>query len=154
MELRRFLKSFVYAARGVGRAIKTGRNLRFQLTMVPVAALFGVLACLSPTEWGVLLLCFAIVLSGEIMNSALETAVDLCCPEDNEKAGAAKDMAAGAVLLSAAVATGVGLFLFLQEGRLSLIWDGLCANPVLFAALVVYLLCGAAFIFKKRGKTT
>ena len=127
MELRRFFKSFAFAGKGIARAVKTGRNFRFQLSAVPLAVFLGLLAGLTAVEW--------------------------CCPEQRELAGAAKDMAAGAVLVCAAFSTAVGLLLFLRQDRLPRIWDKLCASPVLFLALAVYAVCAAVFIFKRRGKT-
>lgn len=153
MELRRFFKSFAFAGKGIARAVKTGRNFRFQLSAVPLAVFLGLLAGLTVVEWCLLFVCCAAVLGGELMNSAIEATVDLCCPEQRELAGAAKDMAAGAVLVCAAFSTAVGLLLFLRQDRLPRIWDRLCASPVLFLALAVYAVCAAVFIFKRRGKT-
>ena len=108
MELRRFFKSFAFAGKGIARAVKTGRNFRFQLSAVPLAVFLGLLAGLTAVEWCLLFVCCAAVLGGELMNSAIEATVDLCCPEQRELAGAAKDMAAGAVLVCAAFSTAVG----------------------------------------------
>jgi diacylglycerol kinase len=77
---------------------------------------------ISPLEWILLLMVSVLVIGFELINSALECVVDLIEPENNPLAALAKEMAAGAVLISAilAVLTGVIIFgpkLFIGLGR-------------------------------------
>jgi diacylglycerol kinase (ATP) len=67
---------------------------------------------LTPLEWAVLLLVIGLVISLEILNTAVEAVVDLCSPEQSELARIAKDAAAGAVLVAAITAVAVGAFIF------------------------------------------
>jgi diacylglycerol kinase len=60
--------------------------------------------------------CFGLVISLEMINSAIENLVDLVSPEYNKLAGKAKDIAAGAVLVAAICAAIVGLIIFLPKG--------------------------------------
>ena len=96
--MRAFIASFGYAARGVGRAVQAERNFRFELC----AAVYVLLACpffgFAPAEWALVFLCIGGVLALELVNSAIERAVEDPDPAHWRPAGAAKDMAAGAVL--------------------------------------------------------
>lgn len=75
----------------------------------------GIFFSLSATEWMILLVCFAVVLSFEIINSAIEKLCDLVCPEFNLTIKKVKDMAASAVLLSAIIAFIIGCIIFLPK---------------------------------------
>lgn len=67
---------------------------------------------ISTTEWLICILLFGFVITLELMNTAIETAIDICKPEINPKAKLAKDTAAGAVLVVAIVAVVVGIIIF------------------------------------------
>ena len=75
----------------------------------------GFIFKISVMEWIACLLLFALVISLELINTAIETTVDIAMPEINEKAKYAKDIAAGAVLFSAIIAVIVGLIIFLPK---------------------------------------
>ena len=75
----------------------------------------GFIFKISVMEWIVCLILFALVISLELINTAIETTVDIAMPEINEKAKYAKDIAAGAVLFSAIIAAIVGLIIFLPK---------------------------------------
>jgi diacylglycerol kinase len=70
---------------------------------------------LDQTEWILILICFAIVLSFEIINSAIEKLCDLVCPDFNLTIKKVKDMAASAVLLSAIISFIIGCIIFLPK---------------------------------------
>lgn len=69
----------------------------------------GALLRLPAAAWAVLVLAIALVGVAELLNSALETVVDLVSPEDHPLAKRAKDVAAAAVLVAAAGAVAVGV---------------------------------------------
>lgn len=112
--MRKRLLSFSHAFRGIGFALSEP-NFRIHLAAAAAAASLGWWLCLSPAEWCVVLLCFAAVMSAEAMNSAVEKLTDLVSPGHHELAGKVKDMAAGAVLISAIVAAAVGCIIFLPK---------------------------------------
>ena len=62
-------------------------------------------------EWCILLICIGLVISLEMINSAIENLVDLVSPDYNEKAGKIKDMAAGAVLVFSFVSLLIGILI-------------------------------------------
>lgn len=70
---------------------------------------------ISKVEWMVCIILFGMVISLELVNTAIENTVDLAMPEKNPQAKVAKDVAAAAVLVGAIVATIVGLIIFIPK---------------------------------------
>ncbi|MBL7856206.1 MAG: diacylglycerol kinase family protein [Cyclobacteriaceae bacterium] len=112
--MKKFLKSFGYALEGIRSAIREQQNLRIQLLVALGMIGLGLYFSITAVEWCVLLLCIALVLSLELMNSSIENLVDLISKERNPLAGKIKDMAAGAVLVASVVAAIIGIILFLK----------------------------------------
>ena len=119
VELRRKRKklrnSFKYAFQGIEEAWKTEQNLKIHFMIMALVIIAGFIFKISLIEWMVCLLLFAIVISLELINTAIETTVDIAMPEINEKAKYAKDIAAGAVLFSAMISIIIGLIIFLPK---------------------------------------
>lgn len=111
--LKRRLLSFVFAWKGIKAVIKGEPNAAIHLLLAGSALLMGFYFRLSPEEWRWIVLCIALVLAAESMNTAVEAIVDLVSPGKHPLAGKAKDTAAGAVLLLAAGAAVIGLSIFL-----------------------------------------
>lgn len=107
-----FLESFKYAAKGIKSALKLERNIKVMLAFVPVCSVFAYLLKFNYMEWIVLLLCFASVLAAELLNTAIETVVDLVSPEFNVLAGRAKDISAAAVMVLSIFVGIIGIVLF------------------------------------------
>lgn len=102
----RFARALRSAARGVVLGLREEANLRVQLA--------AALAALALSLWlgtgtGLVLLCCGLVLAAELVNTALERLADAVAPAPHPLVGAAKDAAAGAVLISAITAVLVGL---------------------------------------------
>jgi len=111
--IRRQAASFKPAINGLVRMWKAGHNYRIHLTIAVMTILLGILFRISRVEWIGVVLCFGLVISTEIMNTAVEELVDFISPEHHAIAGRIKDLAAAAVLVSAGVAGIVGLIIFL-----------------------------------------
>lgn len=109
---KKLIKSFGYAFRGIGLAIRDELNMRIHVVAVLTVTIAGIFTGLDATEWSAIFLCYGLVLAMETMNSAVENLVDLVHPENNPKAGKIKDMAAGAVLLTAIISTAVAVSIF------------------------------------------
>lgn len=107
--------SFKYAINGIYQTLITQHNFWIHLVIMALVIVFGFLTDLSTAEWLIILICIGFVLSAEIFNSAIELLVDIVSPDYNAKAGLVKDMAAGAVLVSAIVSAIVGLFIFVPK---------------------------------------
>ncbi len=119
VELRKKRKklrnSFKYAFEGIAEAWKTEQNLKIHFAIMALVIIAGFMFKISAMEWIICLLLFAIVISLELINTAIETTVDIAMPDINEKAKYAKDIAAGAVLFSAIISVIVGLIIFLPK---------------------------------------
>ena len=75
----------------------------------------GFIFKISITEWIICIVLFGLVITVELINTAIETTVDIVMPEKNEKAKLAKDIAAGAVLVSAIASAIIGIIIFLPK---------------------------------------
>jgi undecaprenol kinase len=106
------VRSFGYAIEGLVYLVRTQRNFRIHLLVALVAVATGAATSLNGVEWSVLVLTIALVIMTEALNTGVELAVSLASPELRPKAKAAKDVAAGAVLLAAIASVAVGIALF------------------------------------------
>ncbi len=104
--------SFVYAFHGLRYTIATQHNMWIHLFAAVLVIISGFVLKVSLTEWLLLIFAIGLVLSAEIFNSAVELLTDMISPETNPKAGLVKDIAAGAVLVSAITAAVIGLCIF------------------------------------------
>ncbi len=103
--LRAALDGVVYVARSQPNA-----QLEAAATAIAIGA--GLAARLQPVEWAVLLLTCGMVLALEAVNTAIEALVDLASPDYHPLAKAAKDAAAGAMILAVLASVGVAAALF------------------------------------------
>lgn len=108
-------KSFGYAFQGIGTTIKRERNIKIHLLAVICVVLVGLLVHLSKTEWLICFVLFGLVISLELVNTAIEAVVDLVTEERKPLAKIAKDAAAGAVLVSAIMAAVIGFWIFIPR---------------------------------------
>jgi len=103
---------FKYAFNGVFQAARTQRNMKFHLVAACLAFAAGVYAKLSPEGWCILALTIAGVIAAEMFNTAVEMLADeVSGGRRNDNIGLLKDVAAGAVLVTAFGALVVGYFL-------------------------------------------
>jgi diacylglycerol kinase len=110
-----FLRGFEYAGRGVWYVVTTQRNMRVHLAAAVVVIVAGLVVGVSATDWACLLAAIGLVLTAETVNTVVETVVDLITTEYHPRAKAAKDAAAGAVLLACAAAVAIGVAVFLPR---------------------------------------
>ncbi|MBS3951202.1 MAG: diacylglycerol kinase family protein [Peptococcaceae bacterium] len=111
------IDSFTDAFIGMSLALREERNMRIHFALAALATLLGLYLGLEPWQWVVILLVIAAVISMELVNSAIERAVDLAEPNDNPLAAFAKRLAASAVLVVAVVAVVIGLIIFVPYLR-------------------------------------
>jgi diacylglycerol kinase (ATP) len=108
--------SFRYAAAGVSYAFNTQRNFRIHCVMGTLAITIGALLQLTGVEMAVICITSGLVLTLELLNTAIESVVDLTVQQTyHELAKIAKDCAAGAVLVSAFASVLVGLCLIVPK---------------------------------------
>lgn len=106
-------KSFGYAFEGIWTGILKERNMKIHCLAIICVTLAGTLLHITAVQWCICLLLFALVVSLELVNTAVEAAVDLVTEEKKPLAKIAKDTAAGAVLFSAFVSVIIGCIIFL-----------------------------------------
>lgn len=105
-------KSFGYAFEGIWTGIRKERNMRIHCLAVILVTAAGTFFGLTVVEWCICLLLFGMVISLELVNTAVEAVVDLVTEEKKPLAKIAKDTAAGAVLFTAVMAVIIGCIIF------------------------------------------
>jgi diacylglycerol kinase (ATP) len=110
----KLIKSFGYALQGIYMATCEQLNIKIHFLAVAVVTIAGLFFHIMPYEWCLIVICFGIVLTAELFNSAIENLVDLVSPDHHHLAGKVKDIAAGAVLVSAIASVIVAMFIFLK----------------------------------------
>ena len=106
------LKSINYACKGAFLLIKTEASIQIQFAIAALVTVSGFYFEISPTEWMLQILAIGLVMSLEGLNTAVEKLADFIHPEDHEKIGFIKDIAAGAVFFAAIAAILVGLIIY------------------------------------------
>ena len=109
------LKTLSYGFNGILYTLKHERNMVIHFLVMTLVIIAGIVFKITFVEWGVCFVLFALVLSLELMNTALENVVDLVTEEKKAKAKIAKDAAAGAVLVSAIFSVIIGISIFLPR---------------------------------------
>ncbi len=112
IDVRRFVKSFHYAAQGIHFAFRRDQNLRFHFFMAVVVIAASLVLSVNPFEMGILGVMILLVMVTEMINSAIEQMVDLITKEHRQEAKIAKDVASGMVLLTALGSIIVGVLIF------------------------------------------
>ena len=145
--MKKFLKGFAYAAHGIIHGF-TERNFRVHVCAVCFVSWFALRFYeLSRGEWAALLLTFAAVISAELFNTSVERLCDKVSPEKDEHIKHSKDCAAGAVLISAIFAVGVGITLFWDTARFTAVGEYFTAQPLRFLWLGLFIAAAAVFVF-------
>lgn len=121
-DLRAFIGSCGCALKGTSFAFRSQRNFRIHLVVAAVVLFGGAALGLNRQEFILLLLTVTLVLVTELVNTALEFAMDLVEARDHPVVRHAKDVSAGAVLMAVTGSVVVGALLF--GPKLALIWKG------------------------------
>ncbi|HOF34173.1 MAG TPA: diacylglycerol kinase [Spirochaetota bacterium] len=109
----KFVKSLNYAIEGILHAAKTQRHVRIHFLVIIILLIVCFLLGVQKNDFIIVSLIAALVIISEIFNSAVETLVDMVSPRKNEMARVTKDMAAGAVLISAGTAIIAAFYILL-----------------------------------------
>lgn len=111
--------SFVVALKNAINGIKytfiSGRNFKIQLIFAIIAIIAGIILKISFLEWAIILILVFFVLFAEMINTIIETIVNMITNDYNENAKIAKDVAAGAVTFCAICSIIVGLIIFVPK---------------------------------------
>ncbi|MCC6075620.1 diacylglycerol kinase [Pseudomonas sp. GCM10022188] len=104
-----FIKRVGFALHGLQLAVRREGSFRIHLLAAALVLLVLLATRPGPLWWALLTLAVGLVLVAELVNSALEALSDHVHPEEHPEIGAAKDIAAGAVLVASGIAVVVGL---------------------------------------------
>ena len=109
-DLKKQLRSFGYAWKGIQSCVGKEQNLSFHLIAAMAVIIAGIVLGITRTEWIMVVMCIGTVIAAD---TAIEKLVDLVSPERHPVAGRVKDIAAGAVLICAVAAAIIGLIIFI-----------------------------------------
>ena len=115
MKSQPLVNAFWHALNGTGYFIKHDRNGKIHFAACIFVLIAGFYFGVSLTEWCILLLCMALVLSFEMLNHALENLCDVVHETHHPLIKTVKDVAAAAVLWSAILSAVIGLLIFIPK---------------------------------------
>ncbi|MFO1031176.1 MAG: diacylglycerol kinase family protein [Planctomycetota bacterium] len=113
--VRRFLRSFAHAARGLGLGLRTQRNVRIHALATAVVVALGLWHRIERWEWCALLLACGLVVAAELGNTAVEWLADRVTRDREPAIRDVKDAAAGAVLAASFAAAAAGAIVFVPR---------------------------------------
>lgn len=151
--MRSLINSFRYAGRGIIYCVNNERNMRIHLVVVAYMVYFMRFFTLTKGEKAIIVLMMAVVVFAEIVNTSIETIVNLLSPSYNQMARIAKDAAAGAVFVSAAAAVIVGILILWQPEAFERIWNYYSEKTMSLILLLVSLYLSFAFVFYYRDRS-
>ena len=111
----KFLKSFMYALQGIRYCCVFERNFRVQLAMTAVTIFSGLRFQISAIDWMAILICLALVLGFEMVNTSIEKLADTITTSLHPSIKQVKDIAAGAVCLAAIFSSVIGCIIFIPK---------------------------------------
>lgn len=112
---KNIISSFSHAYDGIKEAIVKEKNMHIHLLASTLVIFAGAFFQINYTEWLICILLIGLVISFELINTAIESVVDMITTEENKYAKAAKDTAAGAVLVIATISAIIGTIIFLPK---------------------------------------
>lgn len=115
VKTKRIANSFKYAFQGFISAFKTERNIKIHIFIMLLVIVAGIVLNINKYEWIICIICFALVIGGELFNTAIETVIDIVMPYKNERAKLAKDISASGVLILAIGTAIIGFILFVPK---------------------------------------
>lgn len=149
--MKNLIKSFGYAFRGIFTALTKERNMRIH-TVCMLYMYFFLFAFdffeITSTQLAIIFLANGLVMGGELINTAIERAVDLYGDEHTENGRIAKDCAAGAVLVFTIFSVLCGVAIMYQPKAFESLFSYFIANPVAIVLFAISVIIFTIFIFK------
>jgi len=113
--MKAFIRSFYYALNGLRICFLSETNMRVHVLAAGMAVFLGWYFRISELQWIIVLACIAFVWFAELINTAIELLCNVVSPGHHPVIGKVKDLAAGAVLVSAILSASIGLIIFLPH---------------------------------------
>jgi diacylglycerol kinase (ATP) len=153
---RTIFDSFNYASEGIVHVLRTQRNLRIHFAVAVAVLILALIVNVTKMELIALLISVTFVLIAEMLNTAVEAAIDIATTSFDPMAKLAKDIAAGAVLIAAINAIAVGYIVFSSKvaDRSSNLLDRLRHEPselTLVALVLTIIVVIATKAYTGRG---
>lgn len=151
MEFKKLVLSFKYAFEGIINTVLGERNMRIHIVcMIYMYSFLGLTDwfTLSKEDWALIFIANAIVMMGELINTAIEKTVDLVTEERKPLAKKAKDAAAGAVLVGAVFAVCVGISVLYQKEAFSALYAYFSTHILSLVCFIVSFILAVIFMFK------
>jgi diacylglycerol kinase (ATP) len=135
------VESFNFAIEGVIHVLRTQRNMRLHFAAAVAVIVVAVAVGVSKIELSVLLISIAFVLVAEMINTAIEGAIDAATTSFDPMAKLAKDIAAGAVLIASVNAVAVGYLVFAGKAadKTAVVLDRVRNAPALITLVALVL---------------
>lgn len=158
-DIKNLFKSFGYAFAGIFNCILTERNMRIHcVCAVYMYSFLGLTDwfVLTRADWAILFIANAIVMMGELINTAVEKTVDLVTQDKKPLAKIAKDAAAGAVLIGAIFAVCVGIAILGQKEAFISLYDYFSNHIFSLVLFIISFILASIFMLKgvpqRKGK--
>lgn len=153
--MKELVKSFGYAFQGIFTAIKKERNMRIHI--VCMLYMYFFLFCfdffeITRTELAIIFIANGLVVGAELINTAIESAVNLHGDKHTEYGKIAKDCAAGAVLVFTIFSVLCGIAIMYQPKAFNLLFAYFIENPLAILLFVISIIIFTIFIFKGFGR--
>ena len=111
--MKTFFRSVMFASQGLKQFFSRERNAKIQSVFGVTAIILGITVSLSSFQWLLVLFCIGLVISLEMINSAIENYCDLVTTDFHPGIKVIKDVAAGAVLVASLMSLVIGLIIFI-----------------------------------------
>lgn len=112
---KRFLNSFKFSIQGLKYAYKNEQSMLIHAIVTIIAIALGLLFKISLMEWAVLCFSLGVTLAAELINTAIEAAVDLCTLEIHPLAKIAKDCGSAATFVFSMITAVIGVIIFIPK---------------------------------------
>ena len=111
--MKKFFNAVRFALQGIRQFSSRDRNGKIQIAFGATAVALGIIVSLTSFQWLLVLFCIGLVISLEMINSAIERFCDLVTTDFHPGIKIIKDVAAGAVLVASITSLIIGLIIFI-----------------------------------------
>ena len=147
MIIKKLLKSFRDALRGIIFCLYNERNMRIHTMAVVYVLFLSLFFGLSRAEYAILFVTIALVVTAEMINTSIEVLTDIGAPQYNSASRVAKDVAAGGVLVTAIMAVVVALCLFTRADGFVRLYAYFTGAVYRIPVLIVSIFASMVFVF-------
>lgn len=143
----KLFRSFKFALKGIIYTLKNERHMRIHVVASLCVFILSLFFNLSAEKYILLFLTIAMVMTAEMINSSIECVVDIFSKDYNSVAKAAKDMAAGAVLITAGFSVIIGMILFSDINSYVRMFNFFVSYPFSVLGLISFFVLSYFYIF-------